>query len=75
MNDVKAVDENAHKWILKNDVTCWSRIVLKTNVKSYHITNNISESFNQWLRVDRELFILSLLELCRRRVVIRMRAR
>lgn len=48
LNDVKVVDKNAYKRILNNNVTCWLRNFFKTNMKSDHITNNMSESFNQW---------------------------
>ncbi|KAJ0039139.1 hypothetical protein Pint_23857 [Pistacia integerrima] len=72
MGCVKDVDEGAYKWLLENELDQWSRHAFDTIAKSDHITNNMSECFNSWLGEDRELPILSLLELYRRRVMKRL---
>ncbi|KAJ0031488.1 hypothetical protein Pint_13741 [Pistacia integerrima] len=75
MGMVKDVDENAHKWLLENEPDQWSRHAFDTTSKSDYITNNMSECFNSWLGEDRELPILSLLELYRCRVMKRLQCR
>ncbi|XP_031261891.1 uncharacterized protein LOC116120093 [Pistacia vera] len=75
MGSVKDVDEVAYKWLLENEPHQWSRHAFDTIAKSDHITNNMSECFNLWLGEDRELPILSLLELYQRKVMKRLQCR
>ncbi|KAJ0028016.1 hypothetical protein Pint_35740 [Pistacia integerrima] len=75
MNDVRAVDENAYRWMIDNEVTSWSRHAFDLESKSDHVTNSMCEVFNSWLGDNRELPILSLLELYKRRIMKRMQAR
>ncbi|KAJ0034058.1 hypothetical protein Pint_25989 [Pistacia integerrima] len=65
---VREVDEDAYKQILQNKPDKWSLYSFDPVAKSNHLTNNMSEVFNAWLGKDRELPILSLLELCRIRI-------
>ncbi|KAJ0011055.1 hypothetical protein Pint_33920 [Pistacia integerrima] len=75
MGSVKDVDEGAYKWLLENEPNQWSRHAFDTTAKLDHITNNMSECFNSWLDEDRELPILSLLELYRHRVMKQLQCR
>ncbi|XP_044508956.1 uncharacterized protein LOC123227891 [Mangifera indica] len=75
LNKMKAVDETAYKWVIDNEPDQWSRFGFDTEAKSDHITNNMSETFNSWLGEGRELPILSLLELYRRRIMKRLYSR
>ncbi|KAJ0020301.1 hypothetical protein Pint_31925 [Pistacia integerrima] len=75
MEKVEAVDREAHRWMIENDVRSWSRHAFDLDSKSDHVTNNMCEVFNSWLGENRELPILSLLEHYRRRVMVQMQAR
>ncbi|KAJ0042627.1 hypothetical protein Pint_18290 [Pistacia integerrima] len=75
MKKVEAVDREAHRWMIENDVRSWSRHAFDLDSKSDHVTNNMCEVFNSWLGENRELPILSLLEHYRRRVMVQMQAR
>ncbi|XP_031266842.1 uncharacterized protein LOC116125254 [Pistacia vera] len=75
MEKVEAVDREAHRWMIENDVRSWSRHSFDLDSKSDHVTNNMCEVFNSWLGENRELPILSLLEHYRRRVMVQMQAR
>ncbi|KAJ0046703.1 hypothetical protein Pint_04754 [Pistacia integerrima] len=74
MEKVEAVDREAHRWMIENDVRSWSRHAFDLDSKSDHVTNNMCEVFNSWLGENRELPILSLLEHYRRRVMVQMQA-
>ncbi|KAJ0025618.1 hypothetical protein Pint_07722 [Pistacia integerrima] len=75
MGSVKDVDEGANKWLLENELDQWSKHAFDTTTKLDHITNNMSECFNSWLGEDRELPILSLLELYRCREMKRLQCK
>ncbi|KAJ0082352.1 hypothetical protein Patl1_10338 [Pistacia atlantica] len=75
MEKVEAVDREAHRWMIENDVRSWSRHAFDLDSKSDNVTNNMCEVFNSWLGENRELPILSLLEHYRRRVMVQMQAR
>ncbi|XP_044508924.1 uncharacterized protein LOC123227865 [Mangifera indica] len=75
LNKMKAVDEIAYKWVIDNEPDQWSRFGFDTEAKSDHMINNMSETFNSWLGEYRELSILSLLELYRRRIMKRLHSR
>ncbi|KAJ0007618.1 hypothetical protein Pint_30463 [Pistacia integerrima] len=75
MEKVEAVDREAHRWMIENDVRSWSRHAFDLDSKSDHVTNNMCEVFNSWLGENKELPILSLLEHYRRRVMVQMQAR
>lgn len=73
-SQVRLVDERAHKWMIENQSDQWSRFGYDTAFKINHMTNNINETFNNWLGEDKELSILSLLELDRR-IITRLQSR
>ncbi|KAJ0035281.1 hypothetical protein Pint_25289 [Pistacia integerrima] len=68
-DEVREVDEDAYKWILENEHGKWSMHAFDPIAKSNHVTNNMSEVFKAWLGDNRELPIMSLLELYKMRVV------
>ncbi|KAF9622085.1 hypothetical protein IFM89_029369 [Coptis chinensis] len=49
LDDLEKVYKKAVDWLKKRDVTTWCRSHFWTHTKSEHITNNFSESFNQWI--------------------------
>lgn len=75
LSQVRLVDETTYKWMIKNESDQQFRFSCDTISKSDHITNNISETSNNRLREDKELPILSLLELYRKRIITRLQSR
>lgn len=75
LSQVRQVDENALKWIMENEPSQWSRYAFDTEAESDHMTNNMSETFHSCLGEDRELPILNLLELFRRRIIRRLQSK
>ena len=55
-------DVHAFEWLDKIPLYMWSRHAFDPRVKLDHITNNITESFNQWVRTLRGKPILTLVE-------------
>ncbi|XP_043700195.1 uncharacterized protein LOC122650895 [Telopea speciosissima] len=49
MNAMKSLNKEAHDWLMKNPVSAWARHAFDHRIKSDHVTNNMTESFNQWI--------------------------
>ncbi|KAK4846238.1 hypothetical protein QYF36_014750 [Acer negundo] len=61
----------AVSWLLKEPCKKWARHAFDCDIKSDHITNNMSECFNNWIKDERDKPILTLLEHLRRKVMVR----
>ncbi|XP_043710205.1 uncharacterized protein LOC122659122 [Telopea speciosissima] len=72
MNGITELNSEAYQWLMKNPLSMWSRHPFEARAKSDHITNNISESFNQWITNIRHMFILTLLDQLRVKLMERM---
>lgn len=62
MNNIKVENYSAYDWLNKIPPTMWSRQAFDSNAKSDHITNTMSESFNQWVGPLREKPVLTVVE-------------
>ncbi|XP_043721116.1 uncharacterized protein LOC122668643 [Telopea speciosissima] len=49
MNGIKEEKKEAYDWLMKTPVQMWARHAFDHRAKSDHITNNMTESFNQWI--------------------------
>ena len=49
MASIKDININAWKYLDKIPRTTWCRHVFSTELKSDHVTNNFTESFNAWI--------------------------
>jgi len=49
MNEIKKINVEAYTWLENNHPSMWARSTFDTSIKSDHITNNMSESFNNWV--------------------------
>ncbi|KAL5774615.1 hypothetical protein ACOSP7_012172 [Xanthoceras sorbifolium] len=58
-------------WLMSEPIEKWARHAFDSRIKSDHVTNNISESFNRWIKDEKDKPILTLLELLRRKIMIR----
>jgi len=57
--------------MMSEPVERWARHGFDPNIKSDHITNNMSECFNSWIKDERDKPVLQLLEHFRRRIMVR----
>ncbi|XP_043705320.1 uncharacterized protein LOC122655165 [Telopea speciosissima] len=70
---MKDTNVEAHDWLLSNPPSTWSRHAFDTGAKCDHVTNNMIESFNNWIGPMRNKTILSLIDDIRAKVMIRLR--
>ncbi|TXG47916.1 hypothetical protein EZV62_027210 [Acer yangbiense] len=61
---------NAANWLMSEPVEKWARHAFEPSLKADHVSNNMSECFNSWIREDRDKPILQLLENFRRKIMI-----
>ena len=59
---MKGKYQAAYDYLIKIPIYTWARHAFDERVKSEHITNNLTESFNSWLGDLRAKPILSLSE-------------
>lgn len=71
MTKLKEMDQTAYDWVMKHDPYTWSRSHFSEHTKSNALQNNISESFNSYIKYARNLPILSMFEWIRRRLTKR----
>ena len=62
MGEIKKENIHAYNWLMEKPLHLWTRHVFDVDVKSDHVTNNMTESFNQWIGTVRGKPILTLLE-------------
>ncbi|XP_059650104.1 uncharacterized protein LOC132295849 [Cornus florida] len=72
MRQMREVSREAYNWVLRIDVYKWSRHAFSDQVKSNHVTNNFSESFNNWVGKLRYKHILVLLDGSRSKLMSRL---
>ena len=61
MEKLKTFGSKAYEWIIQKDPATWARAFFSNHVKSDTIQNNICESFNSYIKLARDLPILSML--------------
>ena len=62
MGEIKKENIHAYNWLMEKPLHLWARHAFDVDVKSDHVTNNMAESFNQWLGTVRGKPVLTLLE-------------
>lgn len=72
MEDVKKADVAVYETLRKLPAKYWSQHAFDNQCKTDHVTNNMTESFNAWLGVQRNLPILTMLEWMRKKIMKRM---
>ncbi|KAK4854046.1 hypothetical protein QYF36_018176 [Acer negundo] len=55
---------------MSEPVEKWARHAFEPSIKADHISNNMCECFNSWIREDRDKPVLQLLEILRRKLMI-----
>ncbi|KAH9751786.1 SWIM-type domain-containing protein [Citrus sinensis] len=72
MSQIRAKDQNCYEWLRKIPPAQWSRSGFDHHVKSDHVTNTMTESFNKWVDEVRDKPVLTILEHIRRQLMVRM---
>ncbi|PPD74333.1 hypothetical protein GOBAR_DD28738 [Gossypium barbadense] len=72
MFEMWSLSESAKAWICDKDPWTWSRDHFSTRCKSDLLLNNNSECFNKIILKARDKPILTMLEIIRRKVMIRL---
>ncbi|KAL5781516.1 hypothetical protein ACOSP7_006545 [Xanthoceras sorbifolium] len=72
MESIKEDSVDAHVWLKAEPVNKWARHCFDPRIKSDHVTNNMSECFNSWIKDERDKPILTLLEHLRRKIMVRL---
>ncbi|XP_043693102.1 uncharacterized protein LOC122643554 [Telopea speciosissima] len=75
MNAMKEEKVAAYEWMMRTPVSMWARHAYDHNAKSDHITNNMTESFNQWIGSYRSKSILTLVDQIRLKLMGRFQKR
>ena len=77
MEKLRKVNNEAANWLLDSErpKSMWARHTIDPECKSDHVTNNVSESFNNWLGNDRKKTILSMVDSITCRLMARFQKR
>ncbi|XP_043725982.1 uncharacterized protein LOC122672588 [Telopea speciosissima] len=62
MKLIRELNNEAYQWLIKNPLSMWARHAFDDRAKSDPVTNNLSESFNQWIADLRHMPILTLVD-------------
>ncbi|KAH9802199.1 SWIM-type domain-containing protein [Citrus sinensis] len=69
MAELNEISPAGHDWLMQIPVVCWAKHCFPAHTKSNHVTNNMSESFNNWIKNYRGMSILRMLEEIRRKLM------
>ncbi|CAN6178917.1 unnamed protein product, partial [Urochloa humidicola] len=68
-NIIKASSTNAMQWIEKNHKHLWARCYFYTASKCDYVTNNIAEAFNNWIKHEKSLPVIELMDRIRQKIM------
>jgi zinc finger SWIM domain-containing protein 3 len=71
MDELKGISPDAYNYLSKIDSSTWSRAWFSTFTKCDLIVNNLSECFNAWILKSRDLLIISMMEMLRKKLMKR----
>ncbi|XP_012841115.1 PREDICTED: uncharacterized protein LOC105961430 [Erythranthe guttata] len=71
MDDLKTLNVDAYHWLMKEHPSTWARSHFSTNAKCNLVSNNISESFNNWINEARDKPIITMMEHIRHQMMSR----
>lgn len=70
MPELHSISSMAHHWLMQIPIGCWAKYTFPTHTKCSHVTNNMTESFNNWINNFRGMPIVRMLEEIRRKVMV-----
>jgi len=68
-NIMKKASPKAMRWIEENHKHLWTRTDFSTSSKCNYVTNNIAESFNNWIKEDKSLPVIELMDKIRQKIM------
>ncbi|KAI3457101.1 hypothetical protein Pfo_013764 [Paulownia fortunei] len=71
MDDLKALNMGDYEWLIREHPSSWARSHFSTNAKCDMIRNNISESFNEYIKDARDKPIITMMEMTRQQLMTR----
>ena len=71
MRELQAISPEAHAWLRVVPTNLWARYTFSSRTKCDILTNNICESFNQYVKEARQEPILTMFENIRRQIMCR----
>ncbi|KAF7826798.1 hypothetical protein G2W53_017962 [Senna tora] len=71
MEKMKKHNENAYQYLMDMPLHTWSKHAFHESCKSPHITNNVCESFNDWINELRSMTVLNLVDGLRAKIMMR----
>jgi len=70
-NEMLKACPKATTWLMDNHKQLWARSKFSTTSKCDYVTNNIAETFNSWIREEKSLPILDLMDKIRQLIMER----
>ncbi len=71
-NEIKTACPKAITWLEDNHKHFWARSMFSLSSKCDYVTNNIAESFNNWIRHDKSLPVVELMDKIRQMIMERL---
>ena len=75
MDELKLISKDAYNYLMKIDRSLWSRACFNTFPKCDLLVNNMCECFNTYILKVRDLQIISILEMVRKKMIKRYQAK
>ena len=72
MEELKEENEKAYNWLTAIDKDKWARSAFSSRSKCDLVVNNVSESFNKYIRLAREKPVITMLETIRKQLMRRL---
>ena len=69
MEELKTISPEGYEWLMKIPTVCWAKHLFPPHTKCSHVTNNMTESFNNWINNFRGLPIVRMFEEIRRKTM------
>ncbi|KAK9233359.1 hypothetical protein WN943_023608 [Citrus x changshan-huyou] len=69
MKELKNITPDGYEWLMKIPIACWAKHLFSPHTKCNHVTNNMTESFNNWINNYRGLPIVRMFEEIRRKIM------
>ncbi|XP_052288575.1 uncharacterized protein LOC107177123 [Citrus sinensis] len=69
MEELKTISPEGYEWLMKIPTVCWAKHLFPPHTKCSHVTNNMTESFNNWINNFRGLLIVRMFEEIRRKTM------
>ncbi|CAH9126506.1 unnamed protein product [Cuscuta epithymum] len=69
MEELNSLSPQGHEWLMNVPTVCWAKHMFSKHTKCNHVTNNMTESFNNWIGNYRGMPIVRMYEEIRRKIM------